>query len=113
MSSRMSRRQFIAAAAAVGGAGLAACGAAAGTGTPDAKSMAPVRLRYAASFQPSEGTTWAASASKLIEMWNAKGTPVTVEPINLTGNRTEKVLAMVAAGDAPDLSHALPRDRDK
>lgn len=62
------------------------------------------------SFQPSNQTTWAGSASKLVEMFNAKGTPIQVETLSPTGNRDEAMMSMLAAGDVPDLFHALPRN---
>jgi multiple sugar transport system substrate-binding protein len=93
--------------AACGGAGVASSGTA---GTAGAKAQAPVTLRCVSSFQPSNQTTWGGGASKLVELWNEKGTPIKVEPIAPTGNRNEAVMAMLTAGDAPDLFHALPRD---
>jgi multiple sugar transport system substrate-binding protein len=108
----LTRRAFIGGAtAALGATALAACGQGAGVSPTQAtKTQQPVTLRYVSSFQPSGGTTWAASASKLVEMWNEKGTPIQVQPISPTNNRNEAVLAMITAGDPPDLFHALPRD---
>jgi len=98
------------AAAAAGGAALAACGTAATTTTPDTKTMAPVTLRYVGSFAASNQTTFAGGAQKIVEMFNEKGTPIKVEPVMPTNNRNEAALAMISAGDPPDIFHALPRD---
>jgi multiple sugar transport system substrate-binding protein len=107
----VTRRALFGSAAVVGTTALAACGAGtqetAGTAP---KTQSPVTLRYVASFGPSGATTFAGGLTKLVDTYNAKGTPVQVQPITPTGNRNEAALTMIAAGDPPDLFHALPRD---
>ncbi len=111
---RLTRRTVMDAFGTASAAGvLAACGAGGAAepqGTQGSKMQAPVNLRYVASFRPSSQTTWAGGASKLVELWNEKATPIKVEPIAPTNNRNEAVLSMITAGDPPDLFHALPRD---
>ena len=112
-AARTTRRAWLSGAGAgmlaVGGTALAACGRAAEE-RPAARVQEPVTLRYLASFEPSTATTFPGALSQLVETWNAKQTPIQVQPINPTGNRNQAALAMIAAGDPPDLFHALPRD---
>ena len=111
----LTRRRLVASASAAAGltgaAALAACGTqSAATPTTDIKTMAPVTLRYVGSFANSSMTTFGGGSQKLVEMWNERGTPIKIEPIMPSGNRNEAALAMITAGDPPDLHHALPRD---
>ncbi|HEX2066012.1 MAG TPA: extracellular solute-binding protein, partial [Candidatus Thermoplasmatota archaeon] len=76
----------------------------------EAKTQAPVTLRYLGSFAPASQTTFGGGAQRIVELFNARGTPITVEPIMPTGNRNEAALSMITAGDPPYLFHALPRD---
>src|SRR5690348_9684509 len=90
------RRAMVGGATVLGSAGLAACGAGtqetAGTAP---KTQGPVTLRYVASFGPSGATTFAGGLTKLVDTYNAKGTPVQVQPITPTGNRNEAALTMI------------------
>ena len=104
------RRVLLAGGAALSGLWLAACGAGQSGETPPARTQGPVTLRYVASFGPSGATTFAGALTRLVETFNARQTPVQIQPISPTGNRNEAAMAMVVAGDPPDLFHALPRD---
>ena len=112
LTRRTLMRAFSAVTAGGASAALAACGAGS-TATPGGegtKTQTPVTLRYVGSFAASNQTTFAGGASKLVELFNEKGTPIRVEPIAPTNNRNEAVMSMITAGDPPDLFHALPRD---
>jgi multiple sugar transport system substrate-binding protein len=89
---------------------LAACGGPSGSvSSAPPKQQAPVVLRYAAPITPSPSNTFAEGLQKIVDTYNARGTPVTVrgeEPKPFA----EGVLAQVAGGDPPDLVHSHPRD---
>lgn len=108
----VTRRTFVAIGLASLGSGALAAACAPGelSTAPAAKRLEPATLRYVASFKPAEGTTYGSGLSRLVDTFNAKGTPVQITTITPTENRNEAVLAMVAAGDPPDLFHAHPRD---
>ena len=96
--------------AALAAGGAAGCGTAAPQAGEGTKTQAPVTLRYVGSFAQSAQTTFGGGAQTIVERFNARGTPITVEPITPAGNRNEAALSMITAGDPPDLFHALPRD---
>ena len=96
--------------AALTASGAAGCGTAEPQAGQGAKAQAPVTLRYVGSFAQASQTTFGGGAQKIVELFNERGTPITVEPITPTGNRNEAALSMITAGDPPDLFHALPRD---
>ncbi|MGH2367365.1 MAG: ABC transporter substrate-binding protein [Chloroflexota bacterium] len=104
------RHLMVSALTALSTGALAACSTREPSSAPAAKRQEPATLRYVASFKPAEGTTFGSGIARLVELFNAKGTPVQVQPITPTENRNQAVLAMVAAGDPPDLFHAHPRD---
>lgn len=90
-------------------AALAACGWGAETAAPQARQLAPVTIRYAGPITPSPSNTHGAAIVKIIEAFNALGTPIKVlaedaQPL------TTSVLAQAAAGNPPDAVHAHPRD---
>jgi multiple sugar transport system substrate-binding protein len=107
---RHNRRWIIrsATAAAGGAAGLlgAACGAP-GAQEPSGAAGArqPVTLRYI-----TEPARVDSGIKEVVALWNARGTPVTVELEGVPGSFSEKVLTAAAAGVPPDVIHTHPRD---
>jgi multiple sugar transport system substrate-binding protein len=102
-----SRRRVMAAAGAAGV--LGACGTVLATSQAPAKALAPATLRYAAQFQPAIGTAYQSGLSRLVDGFNALGTPVKVTT-EIPNPLYVAVLAQLAAGNPPDLMHAHPRE---
>src|SRR5919199_1266291 len=82
------RRTLLGGVVAMGATALAACGAGAQEAVAP-KTQGPATLRYVASFGPSGATTFAGGLTKLVETFNARQTPVQVQPITPSGNRNE------------------------
>ena len=108
MARVLSRRRTVL-ATALPAAFLAACGAPGGTEPAPAKRSAPVTLRYLGPLTVTPANTFAESINKVIDLFNAKETGITVKPED-PRNLAEGVLAQVAGGDPPDLVHSHPRD---
>ena len=91
----------------VGGtAGLlgAACGAPAAAGAVRrAGARQPVTLRYI-----TEPPRVDSGIKEVVGLWNARGTPVTVELEGVPGSFSEKVLTARRAGVPPDVIHSHP-----
>ncbi len=105
---RRTRRSILVSGMVAGA--LAACGRAGQPEAPAQRTRGPVTLRYVSSFEPPERTTFGGALSRLVSSFNGRQQMIQIEPITPTGNRNQAVLTMLAADDAPDLFHALPRD---
>jgi ABC-type glycerol-3-phosphate transport system substrate-binding protein len=106
---RVLRRRRTVLAAALPAALLAACGPQGSTETAPAIRSVPVTLRYLGPLTITPANTFAESINKVVDLFNAKGTGITIRPEE-PRNLAEGVLAQVAGGDPPDLVHSHPRD---
>ena len=106
---RLTRRRLAAVTTGVlsGGAGVlaVACGATGQTPAASSVSRQPATVRYIT--EPGRVNS---GVKEVVALWNAKGTPITVELEGVPGSFSEKVLTAAAGGDAPEVVHTHPRD---
>ncbi|RJK93826.1 ABC transporter substrate-binding protein [Vallicoccus soli] len=101
----LSRRGFLAAAGALGGAALAGCGSAepqvaTGPALQDEYTGEPVTLRYWHGFTGGDGPAMQA----LVDRFNESQDRITVEPNTIQWNQYyQRVIAAVHAGKGPDV----------
>ncbi|HET7770107.1 MAG TPA: sugar ABC transporter substrate-binding protein, partial [Chloroflexota bacterium] len=85
---------------------LAACGAPSATSpTGSAASRQPATLSYIT--EPGRVNS---GVKQVVDLWNAKGTPITIALEGIPGSFSEKVLTTAAAGAPADIIHTHPRD---
>lgn len=103
------RRGVMARALSFAPALLTGCSVQRETPTTGVKQRAPVTLRYAGLLTPIPTNTFAEGTNKVIDLFNAVDTGITVQPEE-PKPLAEGILAQVAGGNPPDLVHAHPRD---